>query len=118
MQTRNYTSLVVHTIYCVLIGLQLIFVPNMILNMFGITETSEIWISVLGIVVASLAFVYYPLSKSGDKKVVAGSAYARLTVCAGFVFLALTGRVEMTLILFAGIDLATAVWTLMELKKG
>jgi hypothetical protein len=117
MQTNRHLSLVVQSIYVVLTGLQLIFVPNMMLNMFGFDATSEIWIKVLGVVVLSLSIMYYTISKSGSKDVVRATMLARLFVGLGFTLLALTGQAKLTLILFAGIDIVTAVWTWFELKK-
>jgi hypothetical protein len=117
MQTNRHLSLVVQSIYVVLTGLQLIFVPNMMLNMFGFDSTSEIWIKVLGIVVMSLSVMYYTISKSGSEDVVRATMFARLFVGVGFTLLALTGQAKPTLILFAGIDIVTAVWTWFELKK-
>jgi hypothetical protein len=117
MSTNRHLSLIVQSIYVVLTGLQLIFVPNILLNMFGFDATSEIWIKVLGIVILPLAFVYYAVSKSGNQDVVLSTVWSRLFVGAGFVLLALTGQAKLNLILFAGIDIATAVWTWIELKR-
>ena len=61
MQTSRHLPLIVQSVYVLLIGLQLIFVPNMLLRMFGFDETAEIWIKVLGIVVLSLSVIYYTL---------------------------------------------------------
>lgn len=117
MQANRHLSLVVQSVYVVLTGLQLIFVPNMLLGMFGFDATSEIWIKVLGIVVLSLSIVYYTVSKSGNDNVVRATMWSRLFVGVGFILLALTGQAKMALILFAGIDIVTAVWTWFELKK-
>lgn len=117
MQNNRHLSLVVHSIYVILTGIQLVFVPNLLLSNFGFEPTSEIWIKVMGIVVASLAFMYYSVSKSADKAIVSSTVWARLFVGAGFTLLAITGVAKMSIILFAGIDIATAVWTWMELRK-
>lgn len=117
MQANRHLSLVVQAVYVLLTGLQLIFVPNMLLAMFGFDATSEIWIKVLGIVVLSLSIVYYTVSKSGNDDVVRATMWSRLFVGIGFILLALTGQAKMALILFAGIDIVTAVWTWFELKK-
>jgi hypothetical protein len=117
MQSNRHLSLVVHSIYVVITGLQLIFIPNMLLNMFGFDATSEIWIKVLGVVVLSLSFMYYAVSKQENADVVRSTIWARWLVSAGFLLLALSGQVKLNLILFAGIDFATAMWTWMELKK-
>jgi hypothetical protein len=117
MQSKTYISLTAQTIYVILIGLQLIFVPNMLLNIFGIAPTSEIWIKILGIILLSLSFIYHKISKSEDRDLVQSTIWARLLVCLGFVALVITGQTVPTLILFAGIDLATSIWTWLELKK-
>ena len=117
MSNNRHVSLIVQAVYVVLTGLQLIFVPNMLLGMFGFDETSEIWIKALGIVVLPLAFVYYAISKQGSPEVVQSTVWSRLFVGVGFTLLALTGQAKMSLILFAGIDVATAVWTWMELNR-
>jgi hypothetical protein len=117
MQSNRYLSLVVQSIYVILTGLQLIFVPNLLLSMFGFEDTAEVWIKVLGIVVMSLAFMYYTINKSGSTEIVRATILARLFVAAGFTLLALTGQAKPNIILFAGIDLATAAWTWYEMKK-
>jgi hypothetical protein len=117
MQGNRHLSLVVQAIYVLLTGLQLIFVPNMLLSMFGFDATSEIWIKVLGIVVLSLSIVYYTVNKSGNEDVVRATMWSRLFVGVGFILLAFTGQAKLSIILFAGIDIVTAIWTWFELKK-
>ena len=117
MSNKSYLSLTVQTIYVVLTGLQLIFIPNMLLGMFGFDPTIEIWVKVLGLVVLSLAFCYYGIGKNGDPALVRATVWMRLLVGAGFVGLVLSGQAKAALILFAGIDIVTAVWTWMELRK-
>jgi hypothetical protein len=117
MQKNPHLSLLVQASYVVITGLQLIFVPNMLLGLFGFSETTEIWIKVLGIVILPLSFVYYAVSKSGNTEAIRSTVWSRLFVGAGFTLLALSGEAPMALILFAGVDVATAVWTWMELKN-
>jgi hypothetical protein len=114
---KRHLSLNVHTIYVILTGLQLIFIPNMLLNMFGFDATSEIWIKVLGLVVMSLAFMYHAIGQLGNTEVVRATVWARWFVGAGFLLLVVFGQAKPNLILFAGIDLATATWTWFELRK-
>jgi hypothetical protein len=117
MQENRHFSLIVQAIYVIITGLQLIFVPNLLIGMFGFEETHEVWIQVLGIVILPLAAVYYAISKQGNREVVFSTIISRGFVGIGFLFLALTGATKMSIILFAGIDIATAVWTWMELNK-
>jgi hypothetical protein len=117
MSSNRHISLVVQAIYVILTGLQLIFVPNLLLATFGFADTSEIWIKVLGIVILPLSAVYYAVGKQGNREVVFSTIISRGFVGVGFILLALSGQAKLNLILFAGIDLATAVWTWVELQK-
>ncbi len=117
MQSNRYMSLLVQSIYVLLTGLQLVFIPNMLLGIFGVEETFEVWIKVLGFVVISLSIIYYALHKSGGIEVVTSTVWARLFVGAGFIFLVVSGEAKPAMILFAGVDIATAAWTWFELKK-
>jgi hypothetical protein len=114
---KKSLSLTIQAIYVLITALQLIFVPNMLLGMFGFEPTSEIWIKVLGMVLLSLSLVYYGIIQSGDKNILKITIYSRLIVVVGFAILVATGQAATPLILFAGIDLATAIWTWFELKK-
>ena len=117
MLSNRYMSLTVQTIYLIITGLQLVFVPNFLLATFGFDETSEVWIKVLGVVVLTLAVLYYGINKYGSTEVVNLSALARFLAGAGFLLLVVSGQAKSTLILFSGIDILTAAWTLLELKK-
>ena len=117
MQKLNYLSLTVQGIYVLITGLQLIFIPATLLGMFGFDPPSEIWIKVLGILVLALAILYYTINTSGNKEVVLSTVWFRIFVSAGFLFKKVTGQTKSSLLLFAGVDVATALWTWFELKK-
>jgi hypothetical protein len=114
---KKSLSLSVQAVYVLITALQLIFVPNMLLGMFGFEPTSEVWIKVLGIILLSLVVVYYAIIQSGDKNILKMTIYSRLLVVLGFILLVATGQAATPLILFAGIDLATAKWTWFEIKR-
>ncbi len=116
MTIKRYTSLIVQAIYVFITALQLIFIPNMLLSMFGFPPTSEIWIKVLGVVLMALSTVYYGIIKFGNDEVVKYTMWGRIIVGIGFVILVISGQTLPALILFAGIDIATAVWTWFELR--
>lgn len=117
MAVKKHLSITVHCIYLLITALQLIFVPNMLLGMFGFEPTQEVWIKVLGVVVLALSVLFYGINAYGNADVKRFSIYERLIATGGFILLAVSGQAPMTLILFAGIDAMTAVWTFMELKK-
>ncbi len=117
MKNKKYYGLIVQAIYVFLTSLQLIFIPNTLLGMFGFEPTSEIWIKVFGVVLMSLGVVYYGIIKYGNAEVVTYTVYSRILVGIGFGLLVIAGVAPVTLILFAGIDVITAVWTWWELKR-
>lgn len=117
MQKLNYLSLTVQGIYVLITGLQLIFIPATLLGMFGFDPPAEIWIKVLGVLVLALAVLYYSINTSGNKEVVLSTVWFRNFVAAGFLILVVSGQTKSSLLLFAGVDVATAVWTWFELKK-
>lgn len=117
MQSTRFLSLVVQGIYVFLTGLELIFVPNIVIGFFGFEPSSEIWIKVLGVVVFSFTILYYNVNKYGSDELVRTTIWLRFTISTGFILLSLSGQASINLILFAGIDVMTAVWTWFELKK-
>jgi hypothetical protein len=117
MQSTNYVSMRVHAFFVALTGLQLIFTPNMLLRMFGFEPTTEIWIMVMGVIIVSLSPMYYQLSKSSDSTLVRTTVFMRFFVATSLVLFALLGKAALTIVLFAGIDFATAIYTWFELKK-
>ena len=113
---KKFTSLTVQMVYVALTGLQLMFVPNMMLATFGIAPTNEIWIRNLGVIIFILAILYYAIRKTSDMEVVKATIWGRLVAATGIIVLALYSS-QPILILFATVDVATAVWTWMELKS-
>ena len=114
---KNYLSLKVQAAFLLLTGLQLVFVPNMLLEMFGFEPTAEVWVKVLGVVVLALCVLYIGVLQHGTEGVIQFSVYARSVAVIGFVLLVLAGAAKANLLAFAGIDLVTAVWTWWELGK-
>ena len=118
METKPYTSLLGQIAYVLISGLQLLFIPNFLLGMFGIAPTSEIWIRVLGMLVLVLSIYYYGIYKSGDKEVVRATVQGRLLFCAGLVMFVILGMAPPVLIGFALAETGLALWSLSEIRKG
>lgn len=114
---QKFTSLTVQMTYVAITGISLIFMPNTLLGLFDLGSTTEVWIRVLGIIVLTLAILYYGIIKAGNKDVIQSTIYGRLFAATSIIILALLGFSKLTLILFAIPDIATAIWTWFELKK-
>jgi hypothetical protein len=116
MLKNKFLSLVVQSAYVALTGITLVFKPNMLLEMFGFEATHEIWIKVLGILVFSLAIIYMHITKE-NRQVAMATILSRSFIAAGFALLVALCGAKPALMLFAGVDLLTAVWTWRELQR-
>ena len=114
---KTYKSLYGQMAYVILSGLQLVFVPNMLLSMFGLDPASEIWIRVVGILALALSFYYYAMVNNGTPEVIKATIYGRTFFCFGLITLVVLGMAKPPLILFAVAELALTAWTWSELRK-
>ena len=104
-------------VYALLTGLNLMFAPNMLLGLFGIPATSEVWIRVVGVLAFNIGIYYWFAAKCEAKAFFEATVYLR-----GFVFIAFAtfvalGFVNKALILFGVVEVAGAVWTWLALRK-
>ncbi len=104
--------------YLLLTGMTLTVAPNILLSIFGIPETTEIWIRVLGSVVFTLGLGYVVMAPSDNRLFLTFSVYARSYVFVMFTTFVLLDWAPWQLILFGLIDLAGAAWTYSGLRRG
>jgi hypothetical protein len=82
--SRAAKSLLVFAIYLMGLSLILLAVPNALLQPFGLDPTSEVWIRVVGMLVACLA-VYYLVAVTNELTVLIRLGYVRsLSSCFGY----------------------------------
>lgn len=108
-------SMVVWSIYVYILGAVLLLIPNVLLGLFGVTETDEVWIRVVGMTVMIFGFLYTGALRGDSEEVYAASVYARSFAVVVLVVLAFTTG-PWQLVLFAVIDAAGAGWTWMGLR--
>jgi FtsH-binding integral membrane protein len=116
MPKNRFLSLTAQSCYVALTGIALVFKPNMLIELFGFEPAHEIWIQVLGILVFSLAIIYMNITKE-NRQVAMATVLSRLFIAAGFGLLVVLGNAKPALMLFAGVDVLTAVWTWRELQN-
>jgi hypothetical protein len=103
--------------YLLVTGITLTVAPNLLLPLFGMPETTEVWIRVLGTVVFTHGLGYVVMSPSNPRLFLTFSVYARTYVFVMFTTFVVMGWAPWQLILFGLIDLAGAVWTYSGLRK-
>ncbi|HLO79779.1 MAG TPA: hypothetical protein VK166_02405 [Chitinophagaceae bacterium] len=102
--------------YLFLLALTLIFVPNVLLSVFQMPETSEVWIRVVGVLVACIAVYYHEMAKLNAVPFLKLTVWVRLFVFVAFTGLWISGAGPVQLILFGIVDALAAFWTWYNLK--
>ncbi len=115
--SKSARSVFVFGLYLAVLGIVLLVVPNFLLGMFFLLNTSEVWIRVIGMLALLLAFYYIQAARKGITDFFQWTVYARSTVIVFFTAFVLLGFAGPTLILFGLADLLGAVWTGLTLRR-
>jgi hypothetical protein len=115
--TPSAKSVYYFGMYLVLLALILIVQPNLMLGMFGLPLTDEVWIRVVGMLVFALSIYYMVVGKTGYTLFLLVTVYVRSSIILFFIAFTLAGWVQPVIILFGAVDLLGAVWTYTALKK-
>jgi hypothetical protein len=103
--------------YLVFLGLTLLLQPNLLLGMFGLQLTNEVWIRVVGMLALALSVYYIVVGKSDHALFLKVTVIVRYSIIIFFVIFTLAGWVQPVIILFGVVDLLGAAWTYLLLKK-
>lgn len=103
--------------YLLALGVGLTLAPNLLLGLFGMPATNEVWIRVLGIVVFNVGVFYVTAAKCEARPLFRASVLTRCLVFAAFLVFAVLGLASPVLVLFGIADLAGAVWTYVTLRS-
>jgi hypothetical protein len=109
--SRAAKSILVFGVYLICLGATLLIAPNLLLKLFGMPTTTEVWIRVLGMLVGLLACYYLLVAREELTSFMRLSVYIRALPILFFVGFVMAEMVKPILILFGAIDLAGAAWT-------
>jgi hypothetical protein len=110
-------SLFVFGIYLCGLGLILLLVPNLILQVFGVPPTNEVWIRINGMFVLFLSFYYVQTARNELTIFIRWTVWTRLAVIFYFAAFVLLVSAPKALLLFGLIDLLAAIWTWLALSR-
>ena len=110
-------SMVVFAAYLLCLGLAFVFIPNPVIALFGFTPTTEVWIRILGYILAALAFYYSMAVRENSRSFYLWSVYARLPILPTFAAFVFAGLGPPIILLFGTFDTGCAIWTLYALKN-
>jgi hypothetical protein len=109
-------SVRVFGLYLIALALVLMTVPNTLLSIFGIANTQEYWIRVVGMLAGLIGFVYTRYAPRGERPFFELTVQARASVIVFFLLFVLFASAPWQLLLFGVIDLAGAGWTWWTLR--
>jgi hypothetical protein len=110
----------VHYFGFYLLGLSVVLLvaPNFLLSTFQMPTTDEVWIRVVGALVAAIGTYYVRMAPTNNVQFLSLTVVVRISILVWFVLFVLAGWAPATLILFGLGDAAGAAWTYFALKKG
>ena len=115
--SKSAFSLRIFSIYLFTLGIVLVFNPNLLLSIFGVAETNEVWIRVVGVLVLLIGYLDFMASGSEMVAFFRWSVYARFSVTVFFIVFVVLGLAPPVLILFGIVDAVAAIWTAVCLRS-
>lgn len=110
-------SLKYFAIYLMLLGLALVLIPNLLLTLFHIPPTTEVWVRVVGVLAFNIGVYYWYAARSESRELFLASVYTRALVLASFATFAALQLAEPVLALFGAVDFLGGLWTLAMLRQ-
>jgi hypothetical protein len=110
-------SILAYSVYVLGLGAALLLVPNIPLPLFGLAQTTEVWIRVAGMTVVFLGIFYFVAARNEYHEIFVASVPIRFSVPVFFAAFVIAGFAPWNLILFTPLDIAFAVWTLVALRR-
>ena len=109
-------SVVAFGVYLLILALVLLAVPNLLLAIFGIPATQEVWIRVVGMLVGFLGYYYVRHGAGAVRSFLEMTIHVRLSVPAFFLAFVVLAGAPWQLLLFAVFDVLGAGWTWRSLQ--
>ena len=114
--TSTAKSIFYYSFYMLGMGLSLLFIPNLMLGVFGFPPTNDIWIRVLGLFTFCAGMLYY-FGRTNQTGFFRVSIIERIIFFFGMLGIVLFLQADPMLALIGGVDLFGAIWTAITLLK-
>ena len=117
VMNKSAMSLFVFGISMLLWGAMVVLAPNLLLALFQVPATNEVWIRVAGMLVIFLGVYDVAAARHGLTALIFWTVPVRFSVIVFFAVFVLTGLAPPVLLLFGAIDFAAALWTGYHLRR-
>ena len=114
--THSTKSVVSFGIYLLVLGLALVIVPEPLVAFGGFGSVEPVFARLLGWMVFALGYLYLLVGRLGLFPFAKTTVSIRLLGMAFQLILVFLGLAPPALLVFGGVDVAGAVWTLLALK--
>ncbi len=114
--SKSAFSAKVFAVYLFIAGALLATVPNVVLSLLFIPQTSEVWIRVIGVIAFMIGIYAWVAASHEFKPFLVASVYTRFLVFVAFAAFAVLGLASPTVVLFGFADLAGGIWTYFALR--
>jgi hypothetical protein len=110
-------SILAYSVYLLVQGIVLLAIPNFALRLFGLPETTEVWVRIVGMTVTFFAIYYAVAARYEFRPFFAVSVATRLSVPLIFLVFIGTGLAAWNILLFTPVDIVFALWTWVALRQ-
>jgi len=115
--TPTAKSVFYYSFYMLGMGLGLLFIPSLLLGIFGFDTTNDIWIHVLGLFAFCAGMLYFYCGRTHQTGFFRISIIERIVFFFGMVGIVLFLQANPVLALIGSVDLFGAIWTAVTLRK-
>ena len=110
-------SILVHGIYLLGLGVVMLIIPNTPLTIFGLPETHEVWIRVVGMMSLVLGYYFVQSARKELTDFFRSTLLTRSAAIVFFVAFVLAGFAPINLLLLIAVDPIFIIWTALALRS-
>jgi hypothetical protein len=114
--SRAAVSVLAWGIYLIGAGLGFLLTPNLVLPIFGLPTTTEVWVRVVGLLAAIIGMYYVSCARGNVVPFFRLTVTGRLLFMAGSVALVALGLSSPSFLLIGALDTIGAIWTWLSLR--
>ena len=115
--SRAAMSVMVWGVYLIGAGLGFLLMPNLVLPLFGLPTTTEVWVRVVGLLADIVGMYYVNCARCNVVPFFRLTVAGRLLFMAGSIGLAALGFVSPSFLIIGGLDTLGAIWTWLALRS-
>ena len=115
--TPTAKSVFYYSFYMLGMGLGLLFIPSLILGIFGFDATNDVWIRVLGLFTFCAGMLYFYCGRTNQTGFFRISIIERVVFFLGMAGIVLFLPANPLLAWIGSVDLLGAIWTALTLRN-